>query len=105
MFSCFDKDHIWLNMRERKFINLYQENGDFLFLPFLVHCDQFLPYCELHVIFYTFGHHCARLVCVCMKSNENIANDIKPSQLIKLPGGYEKHHRMPWEKNVKWLFR
>ena len=63
-FACFDKDHIWLNMLQREFI----KSGKvvtFLFLPFLWPLRSVFAI-QLSVIFYTFGHQPARLVCVCI---------------------------------------
>ena len=82
-----------------KEINKIRKMVTFLFWPFLWPLWSVFAI-QLHAIFYIFGHQCARLVWVCIRIN--------PSQLkncLVIVDNYEKHHRMPWKKNLKWLLR
>ena len=76
----------------------------FLFLPFRWPLWSVFAI-QLHVIFYTLGHHSTCQVSLFVSVLYiNVVNEIKSSQI--LPTGYEKHHRMPWKKKlfvVNWI--
>ena len=61
----------------------------------------FLFCIQLHVIFYTFAHQPARLVCVCIKM-KLMKSNLLNLKMFPCTSGYEKQlHKMPWKKNVK----